>query len=69
MKNKFQAALSLRNIAFGVKEEKRQEKSPDEFVTDVLVELRIYCDMQELDFGKLDQRAHQHYLHEAEGCR
>lgn len=69
MKNKFKSNLSIINISHGILEEGRGHKSPDEFVTDVLVELRTYCDMQELDFGKLDKRAHQHYLHEAEGWR
>lgn len=33
-------------------------------VTDVLTDLRHLCDQEELDFGKLDKLAYEHYLRE-----
>jgi len=39
------------------------------FVTDLLANLRHFCDSRELDFGALDKTAHQHYLCELQEAR
>lgn len=33
-------------------------------VSDILANLRHYCDAHGFDFAELDRAAHQHYLHE-----
>ena len=35
---------------------------PGDFVTDLLVDLRHFCDVMEVDFTTCDRRAHQRYL-------
>ena len=40
---------------------------PEENVTDVLTDLRHYCDKHKLDFAKCDRMAYQHYLAERNG--
>lgn len=38
--------------------------SGDEVVTDVLAQLRHFCDLHAVDFGACDRRAYEHYLAE-----
>lgn len=47
---------------------KREGSTAPEALTDILTDLRHYCDSKGLDFGALDQKAHEHYsgeLHDA----
>lgn len=39
--------------------------SADSAVTDMLCDIRHFCDAEGLDFGKLDKTAHRHYVLEA----
>ncbi len=41
-----------------------EEADPCAAVTDILTDLRHYCDRHELDLGELDRLAHSHYLAE-----
>ena len=43
-----------------------EEADPGAAVTDVLVDLRHFCDRNSLDIGSLDKLAHSHYLAELE---
>jgi hypothetical protein len=47
-----------------VKRESAAEDSCEDFVTDLLIDLRHYCDRHALDFGRIDRCAYQHYLQE-----
>lgn len=41
----------------------------EDFVTDLLADVRHYCDANQLCFGDQDRRAHQHYLAEKEEAK
>jgi hypothetical protein len=42
--------------------------SDDRAITDILTDLRHYCDSMELEFGKLDGAAYAQYLEESVGA-
>lgn len=39
---------------------------PEDFITDLLTDIRHYCDSEGLDFAACDRCAHQHYVRERE---
>lgn len=40
------------------------KKEPEDVVSDLLADIRHWCDVHGLDFESLDARAHMHYLEE-----
>lgn len=54
----------VKNAGDALKGYQRIEPDKEANLTDLLTDLRHYCDSQGLDFADADRRAYQHYLEE-----